>query len=110
VVVGRKFAFPIDFSTGMHQELTSSPTTVESYCRDLSKRLFACHKIALLLVSEHCAWHQKLINSRQHDPTIYKPDNIVFACRTVWSDASKGCVSKLEFLFTGPWQITSSAG
>jgi hypothetical protein len=108
VAVGRKFAFPIDFSTGMHQELTSSPTTVESYSRNLSKHLAACREIAMLLLFEHRAWHQALINSRRRDPRIYKPDD-VFACCAVQSDASKGCVGKLEFSFTGPWQIISSA-
>ncbi len=51
VAVGRKFSFPINFSAGMHQELTSSPTTIESYSSNLSKRLAACCKIAILLVS-----------------------------------------------------------
>jgi hypothetical protein len=44
VAVGRKFAFPIDFSAGMHQELMSSLTIVESYSRNLSKPLAACCK------------------------------------------------------------------
>jgi hypothetical protein len=51
VAIGCKFAFLIEFSTGMHQELTSSPTTVNS--RHLSKRLVACRKIAMLLVPNH---------------------------------------------------------
>jgi hypothetical protein len=84
-------------------------TIVESYSRNLFERLAACHQIAMLLVSEHRAWHWELINSRQRDPRIFKPDNIIFACRAVWSNASKGHVSKLEFSFTGPWQIISSA-
>jgi hypothetical protein len=62
----------------------------------------------MLLVSEHCVWHQELINSHWRDLRIYKPDNIVFAHHAVWSSASKGCVGKLEFSFTGPWQIISS--
>jgi hypothetical protein len=103
VAVGRKFAFPINFSTGMHQESMSSPTTIESYSHDLSERPAVCHKIAILLVSEHCAWHRELINSRQHDPRIYKPNDIAFARRAVRSNASKGYVGKLEFVFTGPW-------
>jgi hypothetical protein len=49
--IGRESAFPIDFSTGMHQELMSSLTTIESYSCNLSKRLAACRKIAMLLVS-----------------------------------------------------------
>ncbi len=51
LAVGREFAFPIDFSASMHQELISSPTTVDN----LSKHLAACCKIAMLLVSEHRA-------------------------------------------------------
>jgi hypothetical protein len=63
VAVGRKFAFPVNFSTGMHQELTSSFTTIESYSRNLSKHLAAYCKNAMLLESEYHAWHRELINS-----------------------------------------------
>ena len=52
VAVGREFAFPIDYSSGKHWELTSSPTTVVSYSKDLSTRLSACQEIAKLLVEE----------------------------------------------------------
>jgi hypothetical protein len=31
VAVGHRFAFPIDYSSGKHWQLTSSPATVESY-------------------------------------------------------------------------------
>ena len=34
VAVGREFTFPIDFSSGKHWELTSSPSTVVSYSRE----------------------------------------------------------------------------
>ncbi len=97
VAVGQEFAFPIDFSTRMHWELTSSPTTVESYSCDLYESLAACQGITMLLVSEHCAWHRELINYRRRNPRIYKPDDIVFACRAVWCDDSKDPVGKLEF-------------
>jgi hypothetical protein len=30
VAIGREFAFPIDYSTNKHWELTSSPSSVES--------------------------------------------------------------------------------
>ena len=33
VVVGREFTFLIDFSSGKHWELTSSPSTVVSYSK-----------------------------------------------------------------------------
>ncbi len=36
VVVGREFAFPIDFSSGKHWELTSSASTVVSYSKELA--------------------------------------------------------------------------
>ena len=39
VVVGRKFAFPIDYSTSKHWELTSTPAEVTSYSKTLSQRL-----------------------------------------------------------------------
>jgi hypothetical protein len=109
VAIGRKLSFPIDFSTGMHQELTSSPTTIKFYSHNLSKYLTACHKIAMLLVSKHCTWHRELISSRWHDPRVYKPDDIPFPCHAVCSDDSKGCVGKLEFSFTGPWRVINSA-
>jgi len=41
VAVDREFAFPIDYSTNKHWELTSSPTSVESYSRDLTTCLSA---------------------------------------------------------------------
>ena len=97
VAVSHKFAFPINFSTEMHQELTSSLTTVESYSCDLYESLAACQGITMLLVSEHCAWHRELINYRRRNPRIFKPDDIVFACRAVWCDDSKDPVGKLEF-------------
>jgi hypothetical protein len=35
VAVGCKFAFPIDFLSGKHWQLTSSPATVDSYSKQL---------------------------------------------------------------------------
>ncbi len=64
VAAGHEFAFLIDFSMDKHRELTSSlPCTVESYSKDLAKRLFACQELAKLLISEHRAWHRELVNS-----------------------------------------------
>ncbi len=63
VAVGHEFAFPINFSTQKHAKLTSAPGTVESYSRELATRLNACLEVAMLLVREHCAWHQDLVNS-----------------------------------------------
>jgi hypothetical protein len=50
--VGHEFAFPIDYSTNKHWELTSSPTSVESYSRDLATRLSALREVAHLLVCQ----------------------------------------------------------
>jgi hypothetical protein len=108
VAVGREFAFPIDYSTNKHWELTSSPSSVESYSKDLAIRLKALCEVAQLLIHEHWAYHRKLINSRHPDPRIYSIGNIVFTRRAVWSDASKECIDKLTYPFTGPWQITAS--
>ena len=45
-------AFPIDFSVGKHWELTSSPSTVVSYSKELATRLQACRLVADLLVHD----------------------------------------------------------
>jgi hypothetical protein len=63
----------------------------------------------MLLVSKHCAWHPELINSQREYSRAYNPNDIVFACHAIWSDASKGCVGKFEFFFTGLWQDIDSA-
>jgi hypothetical protein len=36
VAVGRKFAFSIDFLSGKHWQLTSSPATIDSYSKQLA--------------------------------------------------------------------------
>jgi hypothetical protein len=41
VAVGREFAFPIDYSTSKHHELTSTPDAVVTYSKDLATRLKA---------------------------------------------------------------------
>jgi hypothetical protein len=56
VAVGREFAFPINYFTNKHWELTSSPTSVESYSQDLATRLSALREVAHLLVKEHRAY------------------------------------------------------
>jgi hypothetical protein len=56
VALGREFQFPIDFATNKHFELTSTPSTVMSYSRDLSTCLSALCKVAKLLVKEQHAW------------------------------------------------------
>jgi hypothetical protein len=83
VAVGHEFAFPIDYSTNKHWELTSSPISVESYSKDLATCLSALCKVAQLLVQERCAYHHELINSCCPDPCTYSVGNIVFACHAV---------------------------
>jgi hypothetical protein len=78
VAVGREFAFPLDYSSSKHWELTSSPATVDTYSKQLAKRLTACHEIGLLLVRKQCEWHCALINSHRQDPCVYLPGDIVF--------------------------------
>jgi hypothetical protein len=50
VAVGREFTFPINYSSGKHWELTSSPTKVVYYSKDLATRLSARKEVAKLLV------------------------------------------------------------
>ena len=108
VVFGNKFAFPIDFFSGKHWQLKSSPAIMESYSKDLAMRLSACCKIPYLLVSETGDWHRAFVNSCRPDPCFNLLGDNVFACATNHSDASKGYVGKLEYKFTGPWQIVES--
>jgi hypothetical protein len=89
VAVGREFAFPIDYSTNKHWELTSFPTSVESYSRDLATRLSALREVAHLLVNKHRTYHRELINSRHPDPRTYSVGDIVFASCATRSDAAK---------------------
>ena len=41
VAVGREFAFPINYLHSKHWELTSSPVMVDTYSKQLAKRLTA---------------------------------------------------------------------
>ena len=79
VAVGRKFAFPIDYSTGKHWELVSSPNTVTTYSKDLAMRLTATRAVAELLVKEHRDYHRELINAQRPNPRVYAIGDIVFA-------------------------------
>ncbi len=49
-------------------------------------------------------WHWALVNSRHQDPLVYSPGDIVFARRATRSDSARG---KLEYKFTGPWQVVA---
>jgi hypothetical protein len=79
IPVGRKFVFPIDYSTNKHWELTSSPNSIESYSWDLATCLATLREVAHLLVKEQWAYPCKLIDSRQPDPHTYLVGDILFA-------------------------------
>lgn len=73
VCVGREFQFPIDFAAGKHWQLTSTPSTVQSYAKDLATWLSSssCREVAELLVSEQRVWHRELIASHRPDPRLF---------------------------------------
>jgi hypothetical protein len=102
VAVGRKFAFPIDYSSRKHWELILSPSTVVTYSKELATRLSACCEVAKLLVQEQRAYHRKLINARRPNPRVYSICDIVFARRAVKSSSAKEQVDKLQYAFTDP--------
>jgi hypothetical protein len=60
-----------------------------------------------LLVEEQQAYHREYVNACRPDPRIYSVGDIVFARCAVCSIASQEVVDKLQFAFTGPWQITA---
>ncbi len=62
----------------------------------------------MLLVREHRAWHQELVNSCQRDPRVYSKGDIIFARRAKRSSAKHGNVNKLMHTFTGPWRVLRS--
>lgn len=107
IAVGREFAFPIDYSTGKHWELTSSPSTVVSYSKELATRLLACLEVEEILVEEQRSYHRELVNARRPDPHIYFVGDIVFARRALRSDSKQGIVDKLQYAFTGPWRVNA---
>jgi hypothetical protein len=89
VAIGQEFAFPIDYSSGRHWEVTSLPSTVMSYSRELATtRLSACRKVAEILVEEQRLYHRELVNARRPDPHIYSVGNIVFAWHVMPREAS----------------------
>ena len=74
VAVGREFAFPIDYSSGKHWELTALTTTVVSYSKDLTTRLSAYQEVAKLLVKEQQSYYRELINACRPGPHVYLID------------------------------------
>jgi hypothetical protein len=75
--------------------------------KELATRLSACCEVAKLLVEEHHSYHQELINACRPDPHVYSVGNIAFACRAIKSDAKRVIDDKLQYAFTGPWQVTA---
>ena len=57
VAMGQEYAFPIDYSTKKHWELTSTPAAVTSYSKNLAKYLQAILEVTKLLVEETRAYH-----------------------------------------------------
>ncbi len=49
VAFGQEFQFPINFLSNKHFELTSTPSTIASYSRDLATSLSALREVAGLL-------------------------------------------------------------
>jgi hypothetical protein len=103
VAVGQEFAFPIDYSTWKHWELTSSPSTMITYSKELAMRLTACCTIPELLMREEHSYHIEFINATRPDPRVYRVGNIVFAQCTVRSILRQEQVDKLQYAFTGTW-------
>jgi hypothetical protein len=108
VLVGQEFTFLIDYSTGKHWELPSSPTTVMTYSKELVMRLTACRTIAELLVKKQCAYHKEFINANRPNPRANNVGDIVFAQCAVRSVSHREqVVDKLQYAFTGPWKVTA---
>jgi hypothetical protein len=77
-------------SLAAHWELTSSPSTIHLYSKELATCLSASWKVATLLVREQRSYHPELINAQHLDSCIYSLGNIVFARCVVKSDSSQG--------------------
>ena len=86
-------------------ELTSDPRLVNSYTARLSINLKACHQICKLLIDEHRTQHRERIIALRPDPCVYGIGSFVFVRRVVKSDSKKNRVGKLEFAYTGPWEV-----
>jgi hypothetical protein len=105
LVTGREWHYPVDFSSDKHLELLSSPRSIRSFARRQAEVLSATRSIARILIDEHRAYHRELINSLRPDPLVFEPGDHVFARRTVQSSKKMNRVGKLEFAYTGPWEV-----
>lgn len=107
LVTGRDFNFFVDFSTGQHQMLTSSPTKVANFSVDQANLLTCGRDIAKEFIHAHRAWHREYDNSRRPNPRQHAAGDIVFAKKAVKSDKKKGLVGRLMDAYTGPWTVTA---
>ena len=107
VTVGHEFAFPIDYSTNKHWELTSSPSSVESYSGDLATCLSTLCEVAHHLVQEQRAYHCKLINSRRPDPASIPLAMLSLLDALSVQMLQKATLTNFKNAFTGPWRITA---
>ncbi|KAL7515984.1 hypothetical protein ACHAWX_003736 [Stephanocyclus meneghinianus] len=105
MVTGRKWHFPLDYSTSAHLELISQPKLVNSFVQQQAIILEASRKIGRILIDEHRAYHREVLNSLCPDPKLFEPGDYVFARRTVQSSAKHVRFGKLELACTGPWKI-----
>ncbi len=78
-----------------------------TYSKELAMHLTTYCAIAELLMREQRLYHREFINATQPDPGVCRVGDIVFARRTVWSVLHQEQVNKLQYPFTGPWQVTA---
>ncbi len=87
--------------------MTSLPSTVLSYSKELATHLAACCLVAELLVCKQRSYHRELINAHHPDQRLFSVGDIVFARRAVRSHSSCGQVDKLQYAFTVLWRISA---
>ncbi len=107
VAVGQEFAFPIDYSTRKHWELTSSPSTVITYSNEFAICLTACCTIAELLVKEQRLYHREFITPPNQTQGLTELAIFFFAQCAVRSVLRQEQVDKLQYTFMGPWTVTA---
>jgi hypothetical protein len=105
MVTGRKWGFPLDYSTRAHLDLIYQPKLVNSFARHQAIILAASWKIGRILINKHHAFHHKLIHSLRPDPKIFKPGDYVFAYHMVQSSSKHCRMGKLKFAYTEPWVV-----
>jgi hypothetical protein len=96
-VLGRKFHFPINFTTRQHLTFNVTKSGIQSYVGNMLDLLEKCQQVYKLLIHEQRTYHRELWNSQIHHPRKYKICDRVFACVQVQSKQSKGQVQKLAY-------------